>query len=102
MIIYVFAIISAALLQIGTIYVLRHDFLGRFLYAVPFIVLYQFLFLWSYSKAPNFIGIWFIATAVTNVLAFAIGYFLWHEHASALNIAGIVSIIGGVILLNLK
>jgi len=102
MIIYIFTLIAAALLQIGTIYVLRHDFLGRFLYAVPFIVLYQFLFLWCYSKAPSFITIWFVATVVTNLAAFAVGFFVWHEHVSLANLAGIASIIGGVMLLSLK
>jgi len=102
MIIYIFAIISAALLQIGTIYFLRQDFFGRFLYAAPFIVLYQFGFLWCYAKAPSFISVWFVATALTNVLAFVVGYYVWQEHVSLVNAAGIVSIMGGVILLNLK
>ena len=82
MFIYILIITIAALLQIGTIYFLRADFSRSFLYAVPFILAYQFLFLWSYSNAPKFIVIWFIATALTNSLAFLIGYFLWHEQIS--------------------
>lgn len=102
MTIYILAITSAAVLQIGTIYFLRGDFFGNLLYTVPFVLLYQFLFLWSYAKAPNFIVIWFITTALTGILSFIAGYYLWHERMSLLNLTGIVLIIGGVILLNLK
>ncbi|MGO9642985.1 MAG: hypothetical protein ACLP1Y_16955 [Candidatus Acidiferrales bacterium] len=102
MAIYILAVTVGALLQIVTIYFLRENFFGHFLYAAPIILVYQFLFLWSYSKAPNFIGIWFITTALTNVLAFVVGYYLWREHVSLLNLAGIVFIVGGVVLLNLK
>jgi len=100
--IYVFAISVAAALQIGTVYFLRANFLGSFLYAVPFILAYQFLFLWSYSSAPRFIIIWFIATALTNSLAFLLGYFLWHERVSPLNIVGIVLVVVGVVFLQIK
>ena len=102
MIIYIIAIISAALLQIGTIYFLRSNFFGNFFYTIPFVLIYQFLFLWSYAKAPNFIVIWFITSALTSLLAFSVGYYLWHEHASPLNLIGIVLIVGGMVLLNMK
>ncbi len=97
--IYIFAIIVAALLQIGTIYFLRGNFLNDFIYAIPLILIFQFLFLWSYATAPRFIVIWFIATAVTNSLAFLIGYLSWHEQISFWNITGIVLIIAGVVFL---
>lgn len=102
MIIYILVASVAALLQIETIYFLRANFLGSFVYAIPFIIAYQFLFLWSYSNAPKFIIIWFITTALTNSLAFLLGYFLWHEQVSLLNIVGIVLIIVGVVFLQIK
>ncbi len=102
MAIYILVVSLAAIIQIGTIYFLRANFLGTFLYAVPFILAYQFLFLWSYSNAPKFIIIWFITTALTNSLAFLLGYFLWHEQVSILNIIGIVLIIAGVVFLQIK
>jgi len=102
MAIYILVASIAAILQIGTIYFLRANFLGSFVYAIPFILAYQFLFLWGYSNAPKFIIIWFITTALTNSLAFLLGYFLWHEQVSLLNIAGIVLIIVGAVFLQIK
>ena len=102
MAIYILVASIDAILQIGTIYFLRANFLGSFVYAIPFILAYQFLFLWGYSNAPKFIIIWFITTALTNSLAFLLGYFLWHEQVSLLNIAGIVLIIVGVVFLQIK
>jgi multidrug transporter EmrE-like cation transporter len=102
MLIYIFAGIIAALLQIGTIYFLRTNFWGSFLYAIPFILAYQFLFLWSYAKSPKFIVIWFITTALTNSLAFLVGYFLWNEKVSSWNIAGIILILVGIVFLQIK
>jgi hypothetical protein len=102
MVIYIFAIIVAVLLQIGTIYFLRGNFWAGFLYATPFILAYQFLFLWSYSSAPRFIVVWFITTVLTNSLAFLAGYFLWHERVSTLNIAGITLILVGIFFLQMK
>jgi multidrug transporter EmrE-like cation transporter len=101
MAIYILAVSAAAMLQIGTVYFLRANAL-TFLYAIPFILVYQFLFLWSYSNSPKFITIWFIATALTNGLAFLVGYYLWHEHVSLLNIVGVVLIVVGIVFLNLK
>lgn len=102
MFLYILAITVAAVLQIATVYFLRANFISSFLYAVPCIVAYQFLFLWSYSKSPNFIVIWFITTALTNVLAFLVGYFLYQEQVSLWNVFGIVLILLGVVFLNLK
>jgi len=102
MFIYISAITIAAFLQIGTIYLLRENIFKSLVYAVPIILVYQMLFLWSYSSAPRFIIIWFIATAFTNSLAFLAGYFLWKEHISIYNIVGITLVITGVMLLRLK
>lgn len=99
---YILSVTIAAFLQIGTIYFLRASFLGSFLYAVPFILAYQFLFLWSYSKAPNFIVIWFVTTALTNTLAFLVGYLLYQEHVSIWNLFGVSFVLVGIILLNIK
>ena len=102
MIFYISAIIVAALLQIATIYFLRANFLGSFLYAIPLILAYQFLFLWSYAKAPSFIIIWIITTGLTNALALILGYFIYHEQLSFFNWAGVVLVLCGIVLLNLK
>jgi multidrug transporter EmrE-like cation transporter len=102
MAIYIFAIIIAGIIQIGTIYFLRANFLSSFVYAIPFILAHQFLFLWSYSNAPKFIIIWFITSALTSSLAFLLGYFLWHERVSLLNLVGIVLIVVGVVFLQIK
>ena len=100
--IYIGAITIAAFFQIGTIYFLRGDFFKSLIYALPIILIYQILFLWSYSNAPKFLTIWFIATALTNSLAFLAGYFLWKEQVSVYNIMGIVLIVAGIVLLKLK
>jgi len=99
---YILLVGIAALMQIGTIYFLRANFLGSFLYAIPLILAYQFLFLWSYANAPKFIIIWFITTALTNSFAFLLGYFLWHEQVSLLNFIGIVLVIIGAVFLQIK
>ena len=100
--IYISAITIAAFLQIGTIYLLRENILKSIVYAIPIILVYQILFLWSYSNAPKFTIIWFITTALTNCLAFLVGYFLWKEQISIYNIIGIALVIAGILLLRLK
>ncbi len=102
MYIYISAVTIAAFLQIGTIYLLREDILKSILYAIPLILIYQLLFLWSYSSAPKFITIWFITTVLTNGLAFLVGYFIWKEHVSIWNLIGVALIIAGIIFLRLK
>lgn len=102
MIIYVIAVTVAAIIQIGTIYLLRENILKSLIYAVPMILVYQALFLWSYSNAPKFVVIWFIATALTGSLAFFAGCFLWKEQVSTYNFFGVLLIVAGVILLRYK
>ena len=102
MFIYVVAVTLAAFIQIWTIYFLRGNFLKTFLFAVPLILIFQFLFLWSYSNAPKFITIWFLTTALTNSLAFLTGYFLWKEQTSVWNLVGIALIVLGVFFLRIK
>jgi len=102
MFIYILSSTIGAFIQIGTIYLLKQEILKSFIYAIPLIVAYQFLFLWSYTKAPNFILIWFITTALTNTLAFLLGYFLYHNHVSVWGFVGIVSILMGVVFLQIK
>lgn len=98
---YISVAIVAGFLQIATIYFLKTNFLGRFLYVIPVILVYQFLFLWNYSKAPNFIIIWFVTIALTGTLAFLVGHFLYQEHVSLLNLFGIGFIMVGIVFLNL-
>jgi len=100
--VYIVAVTIAAFLQIGTIYLLRENILKSLAYAIPMILVYQILFLWSYSNAPKFTVIWFITTALTNSLAFLVGYLIWKEQVSVYNIIGIALIIAGVALLKFK
>lgn len=102
MFIYILAIIIAGFIQIGTIYLLKENIFKSIIYVIPLILIFQFLFLWSYSNAPKFITIWFIATALTNSLAFLAGYFIWKEHLSSWNFIGIVFILVGIIFLRFK
>lgn len=100
MFIYISAIILGGLIQIGTIYFLRGNFYRNFFISIPLILVYQFLFLWSYSTAPRFITIWFTAAALTSILGFFVGYFLWKEHISFLNFIGVAFIVIGLFFLN--
>ena len=101
MLIYILASTVAALIQVGTIYLLRENILKSLFYAIPFILIHQLLFNWSYSNAPKFLIIWFITVALTSSAAFLAGYFIWEEQVSAYNVAGIVFILAGVVLLRL-
>ena len=100
--IFVLGVVLGALLQIGTIYLLKQEILKSYIYAVPLILGYQFLFLWAYTKAPNFLLIWFITTALTNSLAFILGYFLYHNHISLWGLVGITLILTGIVFLQIK
>lgn len=102
MFIFILTSTVAAFIQIGTIYLLKQEILKSYLYAIPLILAYQFLFLWGYTKAPNFLLIWFVTTALTNSLAFILGYFLYHNHISIWGLVGIVLIFTGVIFLQIK
>ena len=102
MLVYILAIITAAFLQIGTVYLLRCNFIKNFVLTIPLILIYQFLFLWSYSNAPKFTIIWFVTAALTSILAFGIGYFVWKEQVSGWNLAGIVFVLVGMALLRIK
>lgn len=101
MIIYI-AIGIAAVVQAATIYLLRTHFHTNIWYATPLILFSQLLFLWSYAHAPKFITVWFITTAVTNGLAFVLGYYLLQEQISFYNTLGILFVIVGIVLLNVK
>lgn len=102
MAIYIIMVVAASFIQIGTIYLLRENIVKNLAYAIPLVVVYQLLFLWSYSNAPKFIVIWFIATSATSILAFLASLFLWKEHVSIYNIVGIAVIFVGIGLLRLK
>lgn len=102
MTIYIIAVTVAAFLQILTIYLIKENIFKSLLYAIPIILIYQLLFLWSYSNAPKFIIIWFITTALTSSLALLAGYFIWKEYLSIYNIIGITLIAIGIALTKLK
>jgi len=99
MFIYILLVSIAALIQIATIYLLRQQILQSLLWAIPLIIVCQLLFLYSYSKAPKFLLIWFITTAITNSLAFLVGYFVWKEQVSWYNLVGVGIILLGIFLL---
>jgi len=100
--IYILAITVAALLQLSTVYFLRDNFLRHFIFAIPAILIFQFLFLWSYSTAPKFIIIWFITAALTSTLALIISYFVFKEQITVWNALGILLIFSGLYFLHIK
>ena len=51
---YILAITVAAFIQIATIYFLRANFLGSFLYAIPFVLVSQFLFFVELLQVTKF------------------------------------------------
>lgn len=99
MILYISLSFAAALVQILTIYLLRVGLLKSFLFAIPLILIHQFLFLFNYTKAPNFTLIWFLTTVITNSLGFLVGYFIFKDTLTAFQLVGIVFILTGVIFL---
>jgi multidrug transporter EmrE-like cation transporter len=99
---YIFLVILAAALQAGIVYFLRNSFVESFVYTMPFILISQGLFLYSYANAPNFLIMWFVTTAITNILALCVGYFLLHERLHGANLIGLVLIIIGIVLLKIK
>ena len=102
MALYLSAVVLASFLNICAIYLVREDVVKSIWYAAPLFLTGAMLFFWSYTGAPRFIEVWFVATALTNILAFSTGYFLWHETVSLWNFFGILLIVSGVALLQLK
>ena len=102
MVIYVLAITAAALLQLSTVYYLRDNFFRHFVFAIPVILIFQFLFLWSYSTAPKFIVIWFVTAALTSTVALLISYFVFKEQITVWNALGIFLIFVGLYFLHIK
>ncbi len=100
--IYIFFAVLAGLVQIITVYALRVGLLKSFLFAIPFILLHQYLFLFNYTKAPNFIIIWFLTTAITTMLSFLVGYFVFKDTLTIYQIIGILFTIVGVILMKIN
>lgn len=99
---YILAVTVAAVIQILTIYLLRENIIKSLFYAIPLIIIFQLLFLWSYTNAPKFIIIWFITAAITSSLSFVAGYFLWKEQVSITQLIGIALIVMGIFLLRIK
>ena len=96
---YISLAITAALIQIATIYWLKVGFLKSFLWAIPFILLHQYLFLYNYTKAPNFTLIWFITTAITSLLSLLVGYWFFKDVLTIYQVIGIVLILAGMVFL---
>ncbi len=99
--VYILFAFLAGAIQIATVYALRVGFLKSFLFAIPFILLHQYLFLFNYTKAPNFIVIWFLTTAITTTLSFLVGHFIFKDVLTAYQIIGILLILAGVICMKL-
>lgn len=102
MFLYISFAILAGMIQIFTIYALRVGFLKSFLFAIPFILIHQYLFLYNYTKAPNFIIIWFITTALTTALSFLVGHFVFKDTITTNQLIGIVLIIAGMVFMKLN
>lgn len=99
MFLYISLAIVAAVVQIVTIYSLRVGILKSFLWAIPFVLLHQYLFLYNYTKAPNFIIIWFITAGITSLLSLLVGYWFFKDVLSAYQVVGIVLVVAGMVFL---
>lgn len=99
MTIYILLSLLAGIIQVGVIYGLRVGLLKSFLFAIPFILLHQFLFLQSYTKAPNFILIWFITAGITSTLSFLLGQFVFKDVLTIYQIVGVILVISGMIFM---
>lgn len=99
MLLYVSLAITAAIIQIATIYWLKVGFLKSFLWAIPFILIHQYLFLYNYTKAPNFVIIWFVTAGITSLLSLLIGYWFFKDVLSVYQIIGIILILAGMAFL---
>ena len=96
---YILFAVLASLIQIATIYLMRVDILKSFLFAIPFILIHQYLFLYNYTKAPNFIVIWFITVAVTSLSSLVVGHFVFKDILTTYQLVGVILIISGLVLL---
>lgn len=101
MFIYIVFAILAALIQIATIYSLRVGLLKSFLFAIPFILLHQYLFTYNYIKAPNFTIIWFISTAIAATLSFLAGQIFFKDILNVYQVVGIVFVLVGLVLMRI-
>lgn len=99
MLLYIFLAIVAGVIQIGVIYGLKIGFLKSFLFAIPFILLHQYLFLYNYIKAPNFIIIWFITAGITSMLGFLIGQFIFKDILTIYQVIGVILIVAGMVFM---
>jgi multidrug transporter EmrE-like cation transporter len=99
MLLYIMLAVLAGIVQIGVIYGLRVGFLKSFIFAIPFILLHQYLFLYNYTKAPNFIIIWFITAAITSGLGFLIGQLVFKDVLTTYQVIGIICIVAGMIFM---
>jgi hypothetical protein len=99
MVLYICLAVLAGIIQIGVIYGLKVGLLKSFLFAVPFILLHQYLFLNNYTKAPNFIVIWFITGAITNILSLLLGHFIFKDVLTIYQIIGVILIVAGIIFM---
>lgn len=91
--------IIAAIIQITTVYLLRVGLLKSFLWAIPFVLIHQYLFLYNYTKAPNFIVIWFLTTVVTNILSLLVGYYVFKDILTPNQLVGVIFILTGAFFL---
>lgn len=91
--------VLAGIVQIATVYALRVGFLKSFLWAIPFVLLHQYLFIFNYTKAPNFIIIWFVTAGITSALSILIGYYFFKDILTIYQIVGVVLILIGMAFL---
>ena len=99
MLMHILLAIIAAILQIAVIWALKVDFFKSFFIATPFILLHQYIFIYNYLKAPNFLVIWFVTTGIAATLSFLAGSILFKDGLTPTQIAGVVCILIGIILM---
>lgn len=99
MILFIFLTIVAGIVQAGVIYALKVGFLKSLIFAAPFILLHQYIFIYNYLHAPNFIVMWFLTAAITAALSFLVGYFFFNDTLSIYQVIGIIFIIAGMVFM---
>jgi multidrug transporter EmrE-like cation transporter len=92
-------ILGGTLLQAVLIVAMRKYNIS-FVWLIPAVVAIQWMFLAAYaSKSMDFTVAWFIATGCTGLAAVACGFLFFGERLAWQQIAGIVLVVSGVLVL---
>ncbi len=90
-------VVLGTLIQ-GTAVVLSRKYGVAFLALIPIIVVHQYFFLSAYTKSENFTLIWFLAVALTSMMALGIGHLVFSDAFTWKDGLGIFLILAGVVL----